>query len=188
MSTAVDEFRSTIRRRAICMEIVGFRAPENPRTSWFGHVGFALPGEAWPCTEGKPMHALCQINLTELPFRPRRLDDVEFINVFVGPDRLPIDAANGTNWCLRAYRSIGQLVPLAAPPTGSPMKPFPMRPKVVEEDYPCHDDIPCAVPPEIGDGYYDVFHNTPGFKLGGWPSLVHSEIYWSPWQQHPVAP
>jgi hypothetical protein len=80
------------------------------------------------------MHALCQVNLTELPFRPPRLDDLKFIAVFVGPDELPTDAANGTNWCLRAYRSVDQLVPLASLQTGSPIKPFPMRPKVIEED------------------------------------------------------
>ena len=73
MSTTVNEFRSVIRRKAICMEIGGFRPPECPTASWFGRTSFALPGEPWPCTDGMPMHALCQINLTELPFRPPRL-------------------------------------------------------------------------------------------------------------------
>lgn len=188
MSKAVDEFRAAIRRRAIRLEIGGFRPPSNPLTSWFGRVSFALPSESWPCMDGKPMHALCQINLTELPFRPPRLDDLEFITVFIGPDKLPIKAENGFNWCLRAYRNIGELVPLTNLPTGSPMKPFPMRPKVIEEDYPCHDDIPCAVPPEIDDEYYDLFDNVNGFKLGGWPTLIQSEIYWAPWQKHPISP
>jgi len=187
MTMSIDEIRSGIRRRGICMEIGGFRPPENPATSWFGHVGFALPDEVWPCTDGKPMHALCQINLTELPFRPPRLDDLEFITVFVGPDELPIGHPNGINWCLRAYRSISQLVPLAGSQTGSPMKPFPMRPKIIEEDYPCWADVPCAVPPDI-NRYYELYQNMEGFKLGGWPTLIQSEIFWAPWQSHPIHP
>ena len=136
------------------------------------------------------MHALCQINLTELPFRPPRLDDLEFITVFVGPDELPTDGANanGTNWCLRAYPSVNALVPLSGVETATSIKPFPMRPKVVEEDYPCSDDLPCTVPPEVDDKYHDLFRNVPGFKLGGWPSLIQSEIYWAPWQKHPISP
>jgi len=110
--------------------------------------------------------------------------------VFIGPDELPTDGtnANGANWCLRAYPSIAQLVPLASPQTGSPMKPFPMRPKIIEEDYPCWEDVPCDVPPEIDDKYYDLFHNVRGFKMGGWPTLIQSEIYWAPWQKHPISP
>lgn len=187
-TSAIEEFRARIRRRAICMEIGGFRPPESPRTSWFGRVGFALPGESWPCSDGKPMHALCQVNLTELPFRPPRLEDLEFMTVFVGPDELPTNAPNGTNWCLRAYPSLGDLVPLAPVATGSPIKPFPMRPHVAEEDYPCWEDVAPLVPPEIVDGFHDMLPNVEGFKLGGWPTLVQGEIYWAPWQQHPISP
>ena len=189
MATTHDEFRLAIQRRAICLEIGGFRPPENAVASWFGKVGFALPGESWPCSDGKPMHALCQINLAELPFRPARLDDLEFITVFIGPRKLPTDGANanGTNWCLRSYRSVNALVPLPIVQTGSAIKPFPMRPKVVEEDYPCWEDVPCAVPPEE-DKYFEMFRNTRGFKLGGWPTLIQSEIYWAPWNKHPISP
>lgn len=190
MSTPLDEFRTTIRRRAIGMEIGGFRPPNNAATSWFGRVGFAAPGETWPCTHGKPMHALCQINLTELPFRPPRLDDLEFITVFIGPDQLPTDGSNenGTNWCLRAYQDVNNLVPLIEVKTGSPIKAFPMRPTIVEEDYPKWEDVPCDVPPEVEGKYYDWFENAYGFKLGGWPSLIQSEIYWAPWNKHAIAP
>lgn len=136
------------------------------------------------------MHALCQINLTEMPFRPPRLDDLEFIAVFIGPKELPTDGAdaNGTNWCLRAYRRVDDLIPLQAANTGSWIKPFPMRAKVIDEDYPCLDDVPRPVPPEAEDNYYDYFSNAGGFKLGGWPTLIQSEIFWGPWQKHPIAP
>lgn len=190
MNTSLDEFRSSIRRRAISLEIGGFRPPENPTESWFGQVGFALPGESWPCSNGNPMHALCQINLNNLPFRPARLDDLEFITVFIGRNDFPIDGvnANGTNWCLRAYPRISDLVPLRTIQTNSSIKPFTMRPKVVEEDYPCWEDVPSQPPSEADDHYYDLFQNVSGFKLGGWPTLIQSEIYWAPWQKHPISP
>ena len=190
MLTSLDQFRLSIRRRAIVMEIGGFRPPEDPLASWFGRVGFALSGEAWPCTDGRPMHALCQINLTQLPFRPPRLEDLEFITVFIGPVKLPTEGANanGTNWCLRTYPSVKALAPLAAVQTGSPIKALPMRPSIVEEDFPCLDDVPSELPPEVEDEYEDLFPNTSGFKLGGWPTLIQSEITWGPGGKHPIDP
>lgn len=188
MESYIDEFRKAIRRRAIGFEIGGFRPPQNPMSSWFGRVGFSLPGEAWPSTDGQPMHALCQINLTELPFRPPRLDDLEMIAVFIGPDDLPFDAPNGINWCLRGYRSLEQLVRLPVEQTRTHIKPFPMRAYVIEEDYPRHEDMPCEVPVQIKDEYHKLCKNVFAFKLGGWPSLVQSEISWGAWNQHPFAP
>lgn len=107
--------------------------------------------------EGEPMHALCQINLTGLPFRPPRLHDSE-------------------------------LVPLAHQDTGSRIKPFPMRSRIIEEDFPCWEDIPIKLPDDLADNYYDLFENVSGLKLGGWPTLIQSEIYWAPWNEHPAAP
>lgn len=188
MSDSIDEFRAKIRRRAIGFEIGGFRPPQNPMSSWFGRVGFALPGETWPTTDGKPMHALCQINLTELPFRPPRLDDLEFISVFIGPDDLPFDEPNGKNWCLRGYSSLEPLIPLSSGHTNTHIKPFPMRAYVIEEDFPCREYMPCEVPSQINDESYKQFANVFAFKLGGWPLLVQSAISWGAWNQHPIAP
>ena len=63
-----------------------------------------------------------------------------------------------------------------------------MFPKFIDVDYPCREDIPIEVPEDIEDNYHDLFENQPGFKLGGWPTLVQSEIYWAPWNRHPIAP
>ena len=62
-----------------------------------------------------------------------------------------------------------------------------MRPRVVEEDFPCWEDLPAEPPPEVGD-YHAEYSNTPGLKLGGWPTLLQSEIFWAPWNRHPSAP
>lgn len=188
MSDAVNEFRHSIRRRAVAMEIGGFRPSESLAHSWFGRVNLALPDEAWPYANDRPMLALCQINLTELPFCPPRLNDLELITVFIDAEELPTDDPNGTNWCLRAYPSLQGLVPLTPQGEGSPIKPLPMRPVAADEDFPCWEDVTSEVPAEVENSYYDHFPNVPGFKLGGWPSLIQSEIYWAPWQKHPIAP
>ena len=184
----LESAKEALRRRAIVLEIGGFRPPDDPLTSWFGRVNFAANGEDWPTTDGRPMRALCQINLTEMPFRPPRLDDVDFIAVFVGPDELPNDDANGTNWCLRAYPSLDSLKPLAHIETGTHIKQFPMRPEIVDEDYPNWEDVNVELDEDVADNYYDHFNNASGLKLGGWPTLVQSEIFWAPWNKHPASP
>ena len=184
----LDEFREKIKRKAIVMDIGGFRPPDDPITSWFGKVNFCLPGEEWPIQDGKPMHALAQINLPELPFRPPRLSDIDLITVFIGPSELPFDVPNGQNWCVCMYQNTDDLIPIEARNSSSSIKAFPMRPRAVEEDYPSWEDIPCECPEEADDNYYDLFKNVAGFKLGGWPSLVQSEIYWAPLNRHPISP
>ena len=182
------EAKLALRRPAIVLEIGGFRPSEELRASWFGRVNLAEPGEVWPTCDGKPLLALCQVDLTELPFRPPRLDDVAFMTAFIGPDHLPSHDANGSKWCLRTYSSTANLIPLAQPLKHSPIKPFPMRPQIVENDFPCLDDINVELDAEVEDSYYDHFENVGGFKLGGWPTLIQSEIYWAPNNQHLAAP
>jgi len=184
----LEAAKAALRRRAIVLEIGGFRPPDDARTSWFGRVNFAAEGEDWPTTNGAPMHALCQINLTEMPFRPPRLDDLEFITVFIGPSQLPTDNVNGTNWCLRAYPKLDALVPLAPRETGTHIKAHPMRPRVVEEDYPCHEDVSVELDDDVEDSYFEHFATADGLKLGGWPTLIQSEIYWAPFNRHAAAP
>jgi uncharacterized protein YwqG len=183
-----NEFRERIKRRAIEMEIGGFRPPEDPLTSWFGQVLLCAPGEVWPMQSGKPMHALAQIVLRDFPFRPKGVEDIALITVFVGPDELPDNTPNGLHWCLRAYKSTDHLVPLPRIDTGSDMIEFPMRPNLIGEDYPCWEDVSEECPEEIEDDYYDLFENNPGFKFGGWPSLIQSGIFWGSGDKHLIAP
>lgn len=188
MDELIEEFRKKIRRKAIVLDIGGFRPPEDPLISWFGKVSFCEPGEKWPVQDGEPMHALAQINLTDFPFKPEGLEDIEFITVFIGPKELPIDTPSGNNWEIRTYKKVSNLVPLNQEDSESYIKPFPMRSRVVEEDYPCWEDVPVECPEEIDDEYYDLFDNINGFKFGGWPTLIQAEIFWAPWNKHDASP
>jgi len=181
------EFKDSIRRKAIRMQIGGFRPSGDPMSSQFGAVTRCSSSEEWPSHNEKPMHALCQINLSELPFKPEGLEDVAFLTVFISQENYPDDSPNGSDWCLRSYRSLDDLVELQKVNTGSAIKVFEMKPEVIEEDYPCHDDVE-DVPEEIEAEYYDLFENQDGLKLGGWPTLIQSEIFWAPWNKHPINP
>jgi len=171
------------------MDVGGFRPPEDPAVSWFGKVNLCLAGEQWPDSDGQPMHALCQINLTELPFRPPHLDDVAMIAIFIGPSKLPVDQPNGDNWCLRAYKDLFLLRPLDQPAGRPAIKAFPLKPRLVEADFPCLDDV-SEMDVDIGDEdeYKERCPNAEGFKLGGWPTLIQSSICWSNRGSHPGDP
>jgi len=188
MDELIEEFRRKIKRKAVVLDIGGFRPPVDPVCSWFGKVSFCKSDEDWPMQNGKPMHALAQINLTDFAFKPEGLERVDFITVFVGPEELPVDTPNGNNWEIRIYENLSDLVPLNQLDTGSWIKPFPMKSRVVEEDYPCWEDVPVECPEEIEDDYYDLFDNVSGFKFGGWPTLIQAEIFWAPWNQHEAIP
>lgn len=177
-----------MKRKAIILGGGGFRPNESPMCSWFGKVTCCAKHEGWPKQNGDPMYALAQINLTKLPFRPCGLEDIEFITVFIGPKIFPVNALNGKNWLIRTYENISMLVKLEQEETGSYINPFPMGYWVVDEDFPCWEDIEYICPEEIDDDYYDIFENINGFKLGGWPSLIQTEIYWSPWSAHETNP
>lgn len=172
--------KANLSRPAIVMDIGGFRPPEDPMTSWFGKVLMALPEENWPTTNGQPMHALCQINLMELPYKPLHLDDLAMITVFIGPSELPINAANGTNWCLRAYRDLTHLCLLPQTRTGSQIKALPMRARLIKDDYPCLDDATdLGIDIADEDEYIEKYANADGLKLGGWPTLVQGPVSWN---------
>jgi hypothetical protein len=184
----IATLREQLRRRAIRMQVGGFRPPEPPYGSWFGRVNLALPGESWPTTEGRPMHALFQLDTRELPFRPDGLEDAEIVAAFIGPSELPVDAPDGVGWCLRAYPGAAALVPLAQVPSGSSIRAFPMRPEVLEDDFPSRADVPLDLPEAFEERYDELFPNAEGFKLGGWPTHVQGEVEWAPAGDHPARP
>ena len=190
MANVIDKFRNQFDRKAIIMEIGGFRPSDILTASWFGHVNLGAIGESWPLQDGQPMLPLAQINLTELSFRTPGLEDIEFITLFIGPEKLPaLHEKNGSHWVLRAYKTIVDLVPLEKPILLSSIKPFQMRSRVIEHDFPSFDDVPLAFREQLWEAYEDdLFENVGGFKLGGWPSLIQSELTWAPYNQHPAKP
>src|SRR5262249_29956463 len=134
--------------------------------------------------DGAPLLPLCQLNISELPYRPGNLADITLITVFMDSERLPSNTPNGDGWLLRTYNTLDNLIPLKMPAYHGRIKPFPIRWEYVEADYPCWEDVSLAVPPAIDEKYYDLFHNEHCTKVGGWPSLIQHRISWSSGSRH----
>jgi hypothetical protein len=133
------------------------------------------------------MLPLCQLNLTEAPFVPPGLGDLALITVLISGASLPRDEENGDGWQLRAYTSLEGLVEIDPPLHENPLRPFPIRWESIEADYPSHEDAN-AILEDVPAGYYGLFERHPSSKLGGWPYLIQSEIYWAPHTRHPANP
>jgi hypothetical protein len=127
-----------------------------------------------------PMMPLCQINCADLSYTPESLAGVAFVAVFIAPDRLPASGApNGEGWALRTYESLDHLVPVQQPVIQDPIKPFPIRWELIENDYPCREDLPEKYADEYLDEHYrDFFETQYCSKIGGWPSLIQGEIFY----------
>lgn len=141
-------------RPACIAELGGFRPAEDPFASWIGRVLLARPDEGWPTTDGAPMLAVAQINMTELGCpRPDALGDVAMITLFVGPWDLPVDEPNGVDRELRAYPSLEGLTPVPEPIAaragdpkarkgeGPTLRPAPIAWRE-RPDMPCRDCVP----------------------------------------------
>ena len=183
-----EEFENKIKKSAIKFHVGGFRPEENLTASWIGNVTVKGTNESWPESNGQPMIPICQLNLSELTNRPDNLKDIELITLFLDSNELPIDQPNGQGWLLRTYKDVTALEEIEKPSVDFPIKAFQLKPEFVANDFPCWEDCPVEVPDEFDDSYYDLFPNQEGIKIGGWPTLVQSEIFWAPFNQHPAEP
>lgn len=172
------------------IEVGGFRPPDDPHASSFGCVNVALPGEDWPEDDGRPMLPIAQLNLREAPYVPPELADLECITLFFGRGVLGTEVQNGDGWLVRAYPRLEELRPIETPAAvragssemiadGKPIHPYPIRYTVLERDYPDWESVvDLDIPEHIVDRWEEHFGAAPGCKLGGWPSLFQSEIFY----------
>ena len=184
----MDILKQQLKRKASLIRLDETVSFADVYASYFGVVRLAATNEGWPIHNGKPMTPLCQINCLELPFRPDSLADIALITTFIAADELPLDSPNGDGWALRVYKELNSLIQIEAPRYSDPVKPYPIRWEVTEYDYPCLDDVTIALPAEVEENYDELFINQNGSKVGGWPSLIQSEIYWAPWNKHDAKP
>jgi hypothetical protein len=134
----------------------------DPFATHFGLKPVGLPDEAWPESGGKPLVFVCQLNLTTAPVVPERFADIRLITFFVEPETAVLKE-NGGNWCLRAYKSLDELVPLSPRPGA----------------------------PKIRKGFECTWQESPAnaerTKIGGRGNYIQSEPWWD-YRDHPSAP
>jgi hypothetical protein len=134
------------------------------------------------------MTPLLQLNLADLVFRPPGTGDIRFLTLFLDAEKYPQDGTHGTTWELRTYSSLAKLVPLHSPAIKFELKPMQLGPPALVEDFPCFEDLEKEVDDDVWDRFREQHPTLEGIKLGGWPSLVQSEISWAPFGRHPAQP
>lgn len=164
--------------------------------TWLGDVCLARPDEAWPIGPHGPLEPVLQLNVRELPIVPPGLDDLALITVFLGWDDDGFVPAmdepfpvNGKQWCLRAYRSLDGLVEIQSP-IDRRCESKAIRWTVFQGDMPCLEDCTEAhdACKQAGFKFHDHVETAEGLKVGGWPRLVQSDIFWAPFNEHPAKP
>ena len=184
MSVA-EEFKRMNTRKASVLQIGGFRPTLDPCATHFGKAPVAHLDETWPCHNGVPMMAVCQINLDSAPAVPQALADLRLLTFFVAPEA-DLGRENGEGWCLRAYSGLDGLSTLAIPPDAPKISKGFECLWQEEEDHPHHDDpetarVPGARWPQRG------FDNVMRSKVGGYASTIQSEPWWGR-DTHPAEP
>jgi hypothetical protein len=184
-----SDLKKRLGRPASGIEFFGPPGPFDLTGTIFGQVNAALAGEEWPVWNGRPMQPLAQLNLREAPYLPENLRDIALIALFFDRDALPIDAKNGDGWLLRAYSSFAGLVALARPPEFELVRARPARYRLLERDFPDWPDAAnLNVPDDLSEDWEEEFGSADASKLGGWPTLLQSEIFWAPENEHPAEP
>jgi len=172
-----EEYRRLNTRKASILSVGGFRPTFDPLAPNFGAIPVGLQGEAWPFWEAKPLLFVCQLNLTTAPAVPALLQDLKLITLFVKEDCDTLAEENGTDWCLRAYKTLDGLVPSIAPP-GTPKvkKGFECRWEECE-DHPNPDDPDLVSVPGTRRPRSN-FENVIRTKVGGYASTLQAEPWW----------
>jgi predicted DNA-binding WGR domain protein/uncharacterized protein YwqG len=146
------DIQSALRKSATVFETGGFFPTKKLLESWIGRVGFCLPKEETPKDKGgKPMFPAAMFFLKELPFVPAPLNGIEMLSVYISEniyDHLVNEDYDGY-YAIREYKSCNDLVPCEL--TSKEIKPMPLKPKFIKNDYPAWDseDIADEIQDEI---------------------------------------
>jgi uncharacterized protein YwqG len=186
--TDAKSIKNQLAKRATTFTTGGFKPTNSVNESWIGRVYLYAENEEIPKDDkGNLMLPLMQLCFEDLPFVPSALSDIKVATIFIAAD-LPFDLTeNGANWLIRTYKKTDELIVKELTNENSHIKAFPLKPKIIEEDYPVWDD--CGIPDEIEDeilelensgaieDYYDMVENNFGHKVGGYPTFCQSGIY-----------
>lgn len=183
----IENIKKQIVRKATEFATGGFKPTNSISESWIGRVYLYKEEEEIPKdNKGNLMLPLFQLCLDNVENVPEVLSDTKVLTVFVA-DELPTELTdNGNNWLIREYKKSDKLTIKELINPESFIKPFPLSPKAIEEDYPVWDGGGLTSEMEdkvlelensgVIDDYYDITENQYGHKLGGYPSFCQSGI------------
>ncbi|MBE6156125.1 MAG: hypothetical protein E7161_00045 [Firmicutes bacterium] len=186
MNSSLESIKFQLRKKAIVFETGGIRPTNDIGESWIGKVCWQNPNEQQPIGKnGKPMIPLATIFVEESDYVPKALKNIKMISIFMDQDiNISYGVENYVEWfAIKTYESLEQLVPCNY--TCDQIKPFPLVPRYVNDEFPLIDDIDDIlldtiekVQENLGIEYdFDIFeNNTVAHKLGGYPSSINGGL------------
>ena len=185
----IAEIKEQLKRKAVVFNTGGKHPTNELLESWIGNVKWKSPEEDLPVDmDGKGMLPIATVFLKGLPYRPEHLHKVELITIFMsGKFWNKLIADDLSQWfCIRTYKTLDGLVPCEHKPI---MKPFPLTPQLVENEYPMWDGggIPLRIGEMINkmeeedgiDYYEDIFEdNNSQHKIGGYPAFCQAGAWY----------
>lgn len=185
----VNEVKKKLSKKAIIFKTGGKRPTGELLESWIGSVRWQHEGENTPKDKREnDMVPIATIFLKNLPFIPTQLSGAELVTIFMSKDVWDnLVSEDLSPWfCIRTYSSLEQLVPCNY--QTDMIKPFPLTPNLVENDFPCWDgggipedieDIILHLETTKGIEYFDDICEEiyAGHKVGGYPSFCQPGFY-----------
>lgn len=136
----VNEVKKKLSKKAIIFKTGGKRPTGELLESWIGSVRWQHEGENTPKDKREnDMVPIATIFLKNLPFIPTELSGAELVTIFMSKDVWDnLVSEDLSPWfCIRTYSSLEPLVPCDY--QTDIIKPFPLTPNLVENDFPCWD-------------------------------------------------
>lgn len=162
--------------------VAEYRRPRGHESPFGSHMGGPFVGTAsgaWPQVDGNFLEGVLQVNVSELPWVPERLQQFRLIQFFAAWKNWNGTATyeNGP-WHVCAYKSLNDLVPMVRP-FESLMEPKSIQWRLAEHELPCYPDNLGLVDEELDEDFHaidgwwllmeDKFPTSAGTKIGGWP-------------------
>ncbi len=183
----IEEIQEQISKPATKFITGGFRPENTIKESWIGKVFAFYENEGIPTDKnGELMIPLGQFYIPELPFIHQNIADTKLITVFISKEFPECLEEMGDNWLIREYKNIDEIKIKELTNPDSYLKPFPLKPEFVENDFPMwdggglssdmEDEINKLEDDKIIDSYYDITEHTYEHKIGGYPSFCQPGI------------
>lgn len=178
----VEEIKEQLKKSATVYQTGGFKPTNQLGESWIGKVNWKKETEELPVDkDGNRMKPLATLFLHDVIGVIKSLADVYLCTVFISPDILDHRFNTEGYFAVRLYRSSEELV--SCDWINNEIKAFPLKPTVVENDYPVWDGggIPDDIEDEIirledeedieyFEDICEEIHST--HKIGGYPAYI----------------
>ena len=183
----IEKIKEQIVRQAIELKTGGFKPSNSMNESWIGKVYLYKVDEEIPIdSNGELMIPLLQLCFQDISFYPKALSNTKALTIFISAE-LPHElTTNGQNWILREYKQSDELIHKELSNPNSTLKPFPLKPENIKQDYPVWDgggltlelENKIVALEESGmiEDYSEIAENKYGHKIGGYPSFCQPGI------------